>query len=203
MPIKLLLLAIASLLPGLAVAEHAQVPESLKGCVSCHGLDGRGADDSVPTMGGVSAGYLNNQMEQFRAGARPCVAEAFAQAGQTGDHCSIAKDMSDAAVAESSDFYAALDFLPAAQDFDAKKAAAGQRVHATRCGFCHTDQGRNPDDDAGILAGQPMAYLSATLKAYKAGKRWQPDMKAVVMKALDDSAIDSLVHFYASAGAPD
>ena len=40
------------------------------------------------------------------------------------------------------------------QEFDADLAAAGKAIHDKDCDRCHSDEGTNPEDEAGMLGGQ-------------------------------------------------
>jgi sulfide dehydrogenase cytochrome subunit len=94
--------------------------------------------------------------------------------------------------------YAALPFVAAKQEFDAGLAAAGKAVHEAECDRCHSEGGSNPEDEAGILAGQQMGYLTDTFAEYRAGEREQPQKMEEKLNALSDDDVKALVHYYAS-----
>jgi cytochrome c553 len=54
------------------------------------------------------------------------------------------------------------------------------------------------EDDGGILAGQPLAYLKAQLADYKSGKRSAPTKMKPKTDALQPADIDALAAYYAS-----
>lgn len=200
MSIRMLVLAAAFLMP----AVHAGVPDAARACLDCHGKSGVSEHADIPTIAGLSDFYFANQLELFKQSARPCMGESFKKhkhGSGASDHCEVAKAISASQAAEMAAHFSALAFVAASQPFDAASAKRGQRVHELRCGRCHEDAGRDPLDDAGILGGQWAAYLRQTLKDYRDGKRWQPDVKAVATKALDDATIEDLVNYYASVGA--
>ena len=62
--------------------------------------------------------------------------------------------------------------------------------------------GRPPDDDAGLMAGQPMEYILTELKHYASEKRSMPEKmdkkyKAMLKEEGDDS-LEQLTHYYAA-----
>ncbi len=112
--------------------------------------------------------------------------------------CEVVADLSDETIDAVATHYFELPFVPAAQDFDADLAAAGQALHDKNCGKCHSDGGSNPDDEASIIAGQWMGYLEATFAEYRAGEREQPSLMQRKLDALSDDDVKALVHYYAS-----
>ena len=91
-----------------------------------------------------------------------------------------------------------IPYVAQKQPFDATKAAAGKLLHERDCKKCHSSGGKDPADDAGILAGQPLEWLKATLASFHQGKRDQPKNMQNVMSKLSDSEIEALANFYAS-----
>ena len=71
---------------------------------------------------------------------------------------------------------------------------------------CHGPVGISMAPDAPNLAGQPALYVTAQLKAYRAGER-RHEVMAVIAKMLSDDDIENLAAWYASirveAQAPD
>jgi cytochrome c553 len=78
----------------------------------------------------------------------------------------------------------------------AANAAAG-RDRAQACAPCHGANGLSARPDAPNLAGQPAIYVAAQLRAYRTGKRQQPEME-VVAKGLSDGDIDDLAAWFES-----
>jgi sulfide dehydrogenase cytochrome subunit len=112
--------------------------------------------------------------------------------------CAVLADMSDDMIDEVAAYYAGKPFVAAKQDFDAALAEAGKAVHEAECDRCHSEGGSNPEDDAGILAGQQMGYLMDTFAEYRAGEREQPAKMEEKLNALSDDDVKALVHYYAS-----
>ena len=118
--------------------------------------------------------------------------------GTTTNMCAAVADLSDDDIDEIAAHYAAMPFVAVKQEFDAALAAAGQAIHERDCAVCHTDGGSNAADDAGILAGQSMAYMEATFAQYGSGERSQPDPMKKKMAGLSDDDVNALLHYYAS-----
>ena len=106
--------------------------------------------------------------------------------------------LSDEMIDEVAAYYAGLPFVAAKQDFDASLAEAGKAVHDAECDRCHSEGGANPDDEASILAGQTIGYLTDTMAEYRAGEREQPKKMEEKVNALSDDDVKALVHYYAS-----
>jgi len=175
-------------------------PKMIQGCEDCHGANGISTAQDVPTIAHTSASVQSDALKAYKGKTRPCPKVNYKR-GDTkreGDMCSVAKDLSDAQIADLAAYYAAKPYGALKQPFDAAKAAAGKAIHARDCKECHSAGGTDPADDAGILAGQPLTWLKSVLEAFRKGDIEQPKkMKAVVSK-LSDADIESLAHFYAS-----
>ncbi len=74
-------------------------------------------------------------------------------------------------------------------------AAAG-KAKAAACAACHGANGKSTNPMYPNLAGQHEAYLTKAIKAYKAGDRGDPTMKAMVAP-LSDGDIANLAAHYA------
>ena len=84
----------------------------------------------------------------------------------------------------------------AAAGAQARDAAAG-RAKAQMCMVCHGPVGVSTAPDAPHLAGQPAIYLSAQLRAYRAGER-KHEVMGVIARTLTNDDIDNLAAWYAS-----
>jgi cytochrome c553 len=78
----------------------------------------------------------------------------------------------------------------------AADAAAG-RDKAQACVPCHGANGLSARPDAPNLAGQPAIYTAAQLRAFRTGKRQQPEME-VMAKGLSEADIDNLAAWFES-----
>lgn len=170
-------------------------------CNGCHGDNGVSQWTDVPTIAGVPEFVHSDALYLFRDEARPCSESQYKQ-GDTSKAattmCAVTADLSDEQIDEIAAYYAGLPFVAAKQDFDAALAEAGKGVHEAQCDRCHSEGGSNPEDEAGILAGNLMGYLEAQLAAYRAGEREQPAKMEEKVNALSDDDVKALVNYYAS-----
>lgn len=170
-------------------------------CVTCHGANGEGmAAGGFPRLAGLSAGYLNKQMEDFRSGAR---ANPIMQP--------IAAALGDDEMQALSAFLAAKPAPAAAQ---ANRADAAEGVGARlalrgawernipECVSCHGPGGSGVGDAFPALGGQSAAYLSAQLNAWRQGTRKNDpnDLMGHVARSLTDAEVTAVAEYFASLG---
>jgi cytochrome subunit of sulfide dehydrogenase len=185
------------LMAGLLVSSievSVGAPADVTSCATCHGDNGISKKDTVPTIAGLSAPFLEAQMDNYQKAQRPC-----AKMNDT-DMCEIAKKLSADQVKSIAAVFAAQKFVAAKQTPDPALVAKGKSLHQSRCGVCHSAAGGDPADDAGILAGQWQGYLDSTLQSFVAGKRVQPDGMKKKISQLSPDDVHALAAFYASAG---
>ena len=191
-------LALGILASGSAAAEMAATMET---CAGCHGDKGVSQWGDVPTIAGIDAFVHSDALYLYRDQDRPCASSKFRQ-GDTSraatTMCEIVADMTDDDIEAIAEHYAELPFVAAKQDFDAALAAQGADIHKTHCDRCHSDGGSNAEDEAGLLAGQWMPYLTSTFAEYASGDRSQLDKMKEKMDLLSDDDVDALVHYYGS-----
>jgi len=194
-------LTLAGLLP-LVPSARADVSSMARECDQCHGADGVSSESDVPTIAGMSAFVLEDYLLTYRDEARPCPETRYRD-GDTDrpatNMCEIADQLAKDEITAISEFYAAKPFVAAAQEFDAGKASAGASIHRRDCEKCHTDNASNPDDDAGIMAGQWMPYLQQVFEDYSSGEREMVEEKMrEKFDKLSAEQMDELIHFYGS-----
>lgn len=191
-----------SLTLGLFVSASAfaDLGATVENCNGCHGDDGVSQWNDVPTIAGVPEFVQSDAMYFFRDGDRPCSEVNYKQGdtSRTATMCDAVADLGDDELDEVAAHYAGLTFVAAKQEFDAALAAAGKAVHDEQCDRCHSEGGSNPEDEAGILAGQWTGYLEATFAEYAAGDREQPKKMEEKLSALSADDVKALVHYYAS-----
>src|SRR5690349_7964223 len=80
-----------------------------QGCGDCHGKDGASTESDVPVIGGQSAAYLQDQLGEYRDGARPCPESKY-RAGDKSrpatDMCKLAKALTEPDLAAVSGYFA-------------------------------------------------------------------------------------------------
>ena len=184
-----------------SASRAADVATLAKTCEDCHGRNGISQSDDVPTIAGISAPVHGDFLLGYQEKARPCRASKFRQ-GDTSrpetDMCAVAAKLSETEIEALAAHFAAQPFVAAKQPFDPAKAAAGKALHARDCAKCHSDGGRNPEDDASILGGQHVKYLQQALADFRSGKREPGKKMGEKLKPLTDAELETLVHYYAS-----
>ena len=186
------LLCAALLATGLQAEPFEDtIAQRTMACTACHGPQGRAAPDGYyPRLAGKPAGYLFNQLINFRDGRRH-----YALMSQMVD------PLTDSYLLEIAQYFSALEVpypapLPAAANAAAlqKGEQLVLRGDASRqlpaCVQCHGQAMTGVSPNIPGLLGLPRDYLNAQLGAWKAGQRraHAPDcMKNVVDKlSLED-----------------
>jgi cytochrome subunit of sulfide dehydrogenase len=193
--------AVAGMLTFSAFAV-ADIADIARECDQCHGDDGVSSESDVPTIAGMSAFVLEDYLLVYQDEGRPCHETKY----RSGDldrpatsMCEIADELTEDEISAIAEHYADKPFVPASQPFDADKAATGASIHKRDCEKCHTDNASNPDDDAGIMAGQWMPYLQQVFDDYSGGEREMVEKKmGEKFDPLTDEEKDALIHFYGS-----
>jgi sulfide dehydrogenase cytochrome subunit len=173
-------------------ASPVLADELIESCNSCHGANGVSTEPTIPTIAGLSQTSLEDMLYAYKDETRP----AAAHDGK--DMITIAAELSEDQISALAEHYSALKFVPAKQEFDATKAATGEKIHASQCEKCHSEGGSVADDDAGILAGQWAPYLKIEIDAYLDGSREGDASMVNALKAMKPEHIDALLHYYAS-----
>ena len=195
------LFVLSALTLGIPALASADVDALMEDCNGCHGDNGVSQWSDVPTIAGLAEFVHVDALFIYQDEARPCAESEYRQ-GDTSrpatTMCAIAADLSEEDIEALAAAYAALPYVKAKQDFDADKAAAGKALHDDKCDRCHSEEGTNPDDEAGMLGGQQMGYLRDTFAAYMDGSREQPGKMKQALDAMSADDIEALVHYYGS-----
>ena len=204
------LLAAAALL-GWALHAPAAPPfedtmaQRTLACTACHGKEGRaGPDGYYPRIAGKPAGYLYNQLLNFRDGRR-----------QYRLMTHLLDPLSDAYLLEIAQHFGKLDRpYPAPQPTNLRADALqrgqmlAQSGDATRqlpaCAQCHGPALTGVQPNTPGLLGLWRAYLSAQLGAWRSGQRraHAPDCMADVAKRLSPEDLTAVVGWLASQPVP-
>lgn len=189
---------------GLSVASGASaadVGKLTETCVSCHGKGGANTEANIPNIGGYSAEYMSGALKLYKTKERPCPEvkiPAGAKKGSKSDMCQAVKDLNDGDIKAIADFFAEQKFVRTAQKVDAALAKKGKEHHDKLCEKCHSEGGSVASDDAGILAGQKMAYLDEQIKFFNEGKRPISKKMKPKLEQLDKAGIEAIIHYYGS-----
>lgn len=182
-------------------AEGAPKPELISGasarmlaetCAGCHGTDGASVGPASPTIGGMNAEYFVEIMEGFRDDSIYSTVMGR-----------IAKGYSDEELSAMADFFAGKPYVPAKQEFDAKLADKGKKLHDKYCEKCHSEGGKVVEDDEYyILAGQWTPYLENAMSDFREDRREMPKkMRSKLDNLLEreqEAGLAALFAFYAS-----
>jgi cytochrome c553 len=206
-PLHALAAALLALLCDTGTA--GPVPDTLAqrvlACTVCHGKQGRAAPDGYyPRLAGKPAGYLYNQLLNFRDGRR-----------DYGLMSELLTPLSDAYLRELADHFAALDLpypapqpptLPPAELARAevliRQGDSGRRLPA--CTSCHGDRLTGVQPAVPGLLGLSRDYLNGQLGAWRSGQRraQAPDCMAHIVKALSTAEINAITQYLASRAVP-
>ena len=193
-----------------ATAARAQpVPNTLAqralACTGCHGKEGRAAPDGYyPRLAGKPAGYLHNQLLNFRDGRR-----------DYGLMSELIAPLSDAYLKELAGHFASLDLPyppPQKPTLPAPELARAEQLirtgDATRrlpaCTACHGERLTGTQPAVPGLLGLSRDYLNGQLGAWRSGQRraQAPDCMAQIAKALTDAEINAVTQFLAGQAMP-
>ena len=163
------------------------IAQRVSACTGCHGQDGRAVGDTYfPRIAGKPAGYLFNQLRNFRDGGR-------SYSLMTG----MVALLSDDYLREIAQYFSSLDLpypapraAPMSADTTAMAVALvtrgdpGRRLAA--CSACHGAALTGVLPNVPGLLGLPRDYINAQLGAWKSGHRHaaEPDCMAHVAHAL-------------------
>ena len=206
------LIAIGALLGAAALAQAAppfrdDMAQRTLACTACHGEQGRaGPDGYYPRLAGKPAGYLYNQLLNFRDGRR-----------HYGLMTHMVSLMSDAYLAELARYFAAMQVpypppavAPVAPAPEAllrgeKLARQGDEVvKLPACIQCHGDRLMGTQPNVPALLGLPADYLMAQLGGWKTGQRkaLTPDCMTSVVRRLSDADAMAVVTWLAAQPVP-
>jgi sulfide dehydrogenase cytochrome subunit len=183
--------------------QAADIDELVNSCSQCHQRDGASDDPNMPIIGGNSVAYIVSSMTAYKKKERSCPEIEFIHLDKTlgtTDMCRISRDLSEQDIEKLAQYYASKRFRRANQDFKLGLARKGALIHERDCEKCHSQGGNNPDDDAGILAGQWKPYLKQQFFAFYSEKRKLAKKMEPKFNKLDKTEIEALLNFYASEG---
>jgi sulfide dehydrogenase cytochrome subunit len=170
--------------------------EASQKCESCHGKNGISTKPEVPTIAGLSSTYFKDAMKDFKRGKRQ--SEKFSLNGRVTDMNAIARNLSRKEITSLSRYYASQTFVARKQNINYSLIAKGKKIYRRNCMRCHSKNGTNPDDDAGILGGQSKTYLISQITKFRNGERKGPRKMIRKLKKLKAGDITAVLNFFAS-----
>jgi cytochrome c553 len=162
-------------------------------CGACHGMDGNSLSPEWPNLAGQHAGYIEKQLQAFKAGER------------NNDLISpIAMILSDEDMADLAAYFASQKARGG--ETEPSKLALGERVYRAgnvqkgiiACAGCHGPNGRgNPLSGYASIQGQHALYVANQLRAYKSGARaTDPNqMMRNIAALLSEEEIDAVASY--------
>jgi cytochrome c553 len=174
-------------------------------CTACHGAQGRaGPDGYYPRIAGKPAGYLYNQLLNFREGRR-----------HYGLMTRLVDPLSDAYLWEISRYFAGLDLPytePLRTQATSETLERGRQLalegDATRqmpaCVQCHGAALTGVQPNTPGLLGLPRDYLNAQLGAWRTGQRraHAPDCMGQIARTLSAEDLTAVSTWLAAQPVP-
>ena len=199
--INLLFLLILFLnIPASIAAER----ELVKKCERCHGIWGLSRVEEIPRLAGMSQDFIVTALKRVEDKRRPCrkVRLPNSASGERTSMCEVAASISEQQKISIGSYFAQRNHKSARQSFDARLARKGSEVHERLCDKCHSGSGSDPQDDAGLLAGQWIPYLRNAFSDYDNKRRPMEKKMRRKYAELDQDDKEALIHFYASVTDP-
>jgi cytochrome c553 len=203
--LKGMLIAAAALSAQAAPPFHDDMAQRTLACTVCHGKEGRaGPDGYYPRIAGKPAGYLYNQLLNFRDGRR-----------HYGLMARLLDPLTDAYLLEIAQHFASLDLPyappPAPRVPDAVlqrgKVLALQGDAAAKipaCVRCHGEALTGVTPNTPGLLGLSRDYLNAQVGAWKTGQRraHAPDCMAQIARQLAPEDLTAVASWLAAQPLP-
>ena len=181
--------------------------ERTRACTACHGEQGKaGPDGYYPRLAGKPAGYLYNQLQNFKQGRRHY--DLMAR---------LIDPLSDAYLQDMAQYFSALKVpypAPALQANSASPAllARGQMLAREgdtskglpACVACHGDKLTGVAPEVPGLLGLPLDYLNGQLGAWQSGQRraHAPDCMAQVVQRLSPDDVMAVANYLVRQAVP-
>ena len=195
----------ASAAPARLPADIDTIEQRVAACAACHGKEGRATSEGFfPRIAGKPAGYLYNQLINFREGRRRYPAMTY-----------LVAHLSDGYLKEMADYFSALDLpYPPSPPVAAphSELERGRRLvlngDASRsipaCVACHGQPLSGVRPAIPGLLGLPRDYLNAQFGAWKTGSRKaaEPDCMAQVSRQLTAEDVAAISSWLAAQPVP-
>ena len=186
-------------------------------CIACHGPAGVSAGPAIPSLAGMTRNYFVGAMLAYKYDDDPeGLEKAVAELEQDKEYEDaeafprystimgrLAKGYTLEEIKLMAEVFAGRKPAIVEQAFAQSIVETGAELHDEFCDKCHTDGGKSPEDDVGLLAGQWIPYLEFTLVDYIEERRKMPKKMKTKLRDLVEAhgleGIQSLLAFYASA----
>lgn len=187
-------------------AELSVAPDTIEaraqGCATCHGAHGEGIKDlNFPRIAGKPAGYLWNQLRNFRDGQRSYPPMNYLVAYLHDDY-----------LKELADYFAAQAIAQPAPEPDLAAPAAGERLvrqgdaanGVPACVLCHGRLLTGIEPGIPGLLGLNGRYIAAQLVSWRVGTRHarRPDCMREIASRLSEIQIREVSAWLAAQPSP-
>lgn len=163
----ILALTLAALCGYTVTAMARENVESLaRTCNGCHGFGGVSVGTTMPSIGGLPAGYLRNIMKQWKYGERSAITMNR-----------VVKGLSDDEIDALAAYFAKQPWVPVPQRASADLLAKGKTAISEKCEDCHGLTGNDPDVDVPKINGQWAKYMELELEKYRSKEFKMPHRK--------------------------
>ncbi|MEF7613106.1 cytochrome c4 [Aquincola sp. MAHUQ-54] len=198
-----------TLLLAANVSAAQDLPDTLgqrmQACMGCHGNEGRATNHGyLPRIAGKPAGYLYNQLVNFREGRRP-----------NADMAALLQHMTDDYLRDIAGYFAASKLPyppPQTTGADAAVLSRGQALvrqgdaaqGIPACVQCHGAAMTGVRPSVPGLLGLPRDYLLGQLGAWRSGQRRaaSPDCMAHIARQLQPADVGALATWLSSQPVP-
>jgi sulfide dehydrogenase cytochrome subunit len=160
-----LALAALSGVSGSAMAR-GDVEGLARTCNNCHGVGGVSVGNSMPSIGGLPMGYLQNIMKQWKYDERSAITMNR-----------VVKGLSDDEIDGLAAYFAKQPWVPTPQRVSTELLAQGKSAISEKCEDCHGLTGNDPDVDAPKINGQWAKYMELELEKYRSKEFKMPHRK--------------------------
>lgn len=204
------LLVLSLLTMSILVKAQQSIPDSIAqravACSACHGKEGRATSEGFfPRIAGKPAGYLYNQLVNFREARRKSAAMTYMVAYLSDDY-----------LRELADYFSALRLpYPPPQDFNTPEESLlrGRQLvfsgdkskNVPACVACHGKALTGVVPAIPALVGLPRDYLNAQFGAWlnHTRKAAEPDCMAQIISRLNRDDFDAASTWLASQTVPE
>ena len=197
-------LLVAAIVPAGAIQVPDTIPERTRPCTACHGKEGRATREGYfPRIAGKPAGYLYNQLVNFREGRRANPAMTY-----------LVQHLSDDYLLEMAQYFGSLDlpYPPAAAARGSPDLARGEALvkrgdparQLPSCVQCHGETLTGVLPAIPGLLGLPRDYLIGEFGAWRTGQRRaaSPDCMAEVARRMSSDDIGAVSTWLAAQPLP-
>jgi cytochrome c553 len=189
-------------------ADRAIAPDTIearaRGCSTCHGAQGEGtADLNFPRIAGKPAGYLTNQLLNFRDGQRSYPPMNYLLAYLHDDYL---QELAEYFAAQPVRQQTASEPIAAATPEGAHLVSHGDPVHGIpSCTQCHGTRLTGLEPGIPGLLGLNSRYIAAQLVSWRVGTRHAnaPDCMSLIASRLSETQIRQVSAWLASQASVD